>query len=348
MNLPFITVVVPVRNEEHYLAATLRPLLFQDYDVNRYEVLVIDGQSTDNTVAIVRYWQREFPQLRLHFNPRRLSSAARNIGIRQARGNYLVIVDGHCELRNKQYLRDLVEIFERTGADCLGRPQPLEVTLASPLQKAIALARASRMGHNPDSHIYSDRGGYVKPQSVAVAYRKSVFAQVGYFDERFDACEDVEFNHRVDAAGLKCFLAPELKVNYQPRDSLAALAWQMQRYGRGRARLLIKHPKTATWPIFVPALFLLGLGGAFVLGLLTPVFAALFCLVLLTYGSAVCAAGVWVAARGHAAELAPLLPMVFLAIHVGAGWGLLAELVPNLARRGLMQMGLISRTLRHA
>jgi len=335
---PFVTIIVPVRNEEQHLAATLLPVLLQEYDVSRYEVLVVDGQSTDDTVGIVRRLQHEFPQLHLHYNPRRLSSAARNIGVRRARGEFIVVIDGHCELRNRNYLNDLVQAFAESNADCLGRPQPLDVHRASPLQRAIALARASRLGHNPGSHIYSDRGGFVKPQSVAIAYRRSVFDQIGFFNERFDACEDVEFNHRVDAAGLKCYFAPALAVHYQPRDSLRGLARQMQRYGRGRAKLLMKHPDTFSLSPLVPAMFLLGITSTFSLGLLLPPFAATFCLTILLYGAALAGFGILLAVQRRAAELTVLFPAVFMAIHVGAGWGVLRELVPALVRRFIRQV----------
>src|SRR5947209_4228285 len=80
------------------------------------------------------------------------------------------------------YLRALVGAFERSGAACVGRPQPLDVAGATAFQRAVAAARASRLGHNPASFIYADAEGFVKPQSVAVAYRRSVFAEVGLFD----------------------------------------------------------------------------------------------------------------------------------------------------------------------
>lgn len=334
---PFVTVIVPVRNEERFLAETLRPLLSQDYDPNRYEVIVVDGQSTDDTPGVVHRMQAEFPRLQLRSNPKRLSSAARNVGVKHARGEYILIVDGHCEVRSQTYLRDLVDAFDTSGADSLGRPQPLDVVGASPLQRCVALARASRLGHNPGSHIYSDRGGFVKPQSVGIAYRKSVFTKVGLFDERFDACEDVDFNHRVDAAGLTCYFTPKLAIHYHPRDTLRELAWQMQRYGRGRARLLFKHSDTLTLPSMVPAAFLLGVITTFLLGLKAPLFAALFCFIALLYGSVTMLAGVWLALRGKAIELTPLFPAVFLAIHVGAGWGVLSELIAGLWRRSYMR-----------
>ncbi|MFL5330440.1 MAG: glycosyltransferase family 2 protein [Gemmataceae bacterium] len=328
---PFVSVIMPVRNEVAHIAATLDPLLHQCYDPCRYEILVIDGQSTDATADIVRELQLTNPQLQLLDNPKRLASAARNIGVQQARGDYLVIVDGHCEIRSKHYLRDLVRAFEEHSVDCLGRPQPLDVAGAAPLQKAIAVARASRLGHNPGSHIYSKSGGPVKPQSVGVAYRKELFERVGLFDETFDACEDVEFNHRVDAAGFRCHLAPELAIHYLPRDTLGGLAHQMQRYGRGRVRLITKHPTTFSLLPLIPALFLVGIFGSFFLGLTSPIFASLFCVCAIVYMATVAGAGLWLALKRRAAEAAPLIPIVFLTIHVGAGYGVLAESMPRVS-----------------
>jgi succinoglycan biosynthesis protein ExoA len=344
----FVSVIVPVRNEEPFLEATLRALERQRYPAESFEVLVVDGQSHDGTVAVIRRLQAEFGNLRLFYNPKRLSSAARNIGVRHARGEIVVIVDGHCELQNRDYFHDLVEVFDRRQVECVGRPQPLDVTGASPLQTAIALARGSRLGHNPGSHIYSDEGGYVPPQSVAVAYRRDVFPRVGDFDEAFDACEDVEFNHRLAQAGMRCYLAPELTIRYHPRGSLAGLCHQMLRYGRGRARLLVKHPDTFAVMPLVPAIFLVTLAASFGLGLVAPPFAGLFCLTAVAYCWAVIVAAVSLGVRGRALRLTPLLPVVFLSIHVGAGWGVLRELGPVLARRALKVVRPVLRRLRAA
>src|SRR5690349_18227426 len=143
---PFVTVIVPVRNEARLLEATLRALLRQRYDPERFEVIVADGQSHDDTVGVVRRLQDEFANLRLLYNPRRLASAARNLGVRHARGEYVLVIDGHCELRRRDYLRQLVAVFEKYGVESVGRPQPLDVSGASRVQRAIALARASRLG----------------------------------------------------------------------------------------------------------------------------------------------------------------------------------------------------------
>jgi succinoglycan biosynthesis protein ExoA len=324
---PFISAIVPVRNEAAFIAETLHQLLKQRYDPSRYEILVADGDSTDDTRAIVAALQTRHAQIRLLDNPRRWSSAGRNVAVRAARGDILLVIDGHCEIRNPYYLQNLADAFAASDADCVGRPQPLDVSTASRLQRAIAAARASRLGHHPASHIYSDRPGFVRPESVAIAYRRQVFETVGLFDERFDACEDVEFNHRLAQAGLTCWFAPQVRVHYHPRDSLAGLFKQMLRYGRGRMRLLRKHPDTFSLPGFVPAAFLAGVVAGPLLAYWIPLLALLYVGILGIYASALLAASAALSLRQRDPRLLPLIPLVFLTIHAGAGAGVWCELL---------------------
>jgi succinoglycan biosynthesis protein ExoA len=332
---PFITVLVPVRNEARFLARTLEQLVGQEYPADRFEVLVVDGCSTDATRAIAGSIALDRPQVRVLDNPRRLSSAARNIGLRAARGDLIVVVDGHCELEGRGYFRNLVAAFERSGADCLGRPQPLDVTGATPLQQAIAVARSSWLGHHPDSFIYSSREQFVPAKSVAIAYRRAVFDVVGSFDVSFDACEDVELNHRIDRAGLRCLLAPELAIRYFPRSSLRGLFFQLTRYGRGRVRLIRKHPDTLSAGSLIPAAWMAGLMTG-PLGCLawSPLWRVYFG-VASFYLAVVLATSAEAALRRRRPRLLGWLPLVFATVHAGAGCGALCELLrrPKMAPR---------------
>jgi succinoglycan biosynthesis protein ExoA len=324
---PFISIVMPVRNEEACLGKLLRQLLAQDYDQSRFEILVVDGGSTDGTRRVIEALLPSHKNLRLLDNPRRWSSAARNIGVRAARGDVIVIIDGHCALAGSDYLRILASAFERSGADCLGRPQPLRVENPSRLERAIGLARASAIGHHPASYIYSSQEQFVPAHSVAVAYRRTIFERVGLFDESFDACEDVELNHRVDRAGLRCLLVPELAVSYRPRGTLRALFGQLMRYGRGRVRLLRKHPDTLTVRTLLPALFVLGCGIGAVAMWSSQTIATVYQVTLAAYLLLVITASIAIAIRHRETTLSTLLPFVFVTIHVSAGTGILLELV---------------------
>jgi succinoglycan biosynthesis protein ExoA len=327
---PFLSVIVPVRNEEAFIAETLQQLFRQLYPPDRFEVLVADGGSTDSTRTIVAALATGHPNLRLLDNPGGWSSAGRNAALRQALGDLVVLVDGHCDLDNPCYLAEVVGAFRRSGADCVGRPQPLDVTGATRLQRAIAAARSSRLGHHPGSHIYSSAEGFVPPQSVAVAYRRSVFEKVGLFDEAFDACEDVEFNQRVAQAGLRCFFTPQVQVRYHPRASLAGLFRQLVRYGRGRMRLCRKHPETFSAGSFLPGIWLAGLVLGPVLAWWLPLLTPFYLVGVGAYVLTVLLFSLTLSVGQDEPGLLPWLPLVFLAIHAGAGTGLCWEAVAGI------------------
>ncbi len=325
--MPTVTVVVPVCNEGRSIESTLRTLCTQDFPATDYEVIVADGLSTDSTVPTVRRLQAEFAHLKLVYNPGRFSSAGRNTAVRHARGEYIVVVDGHCQVPGRDYLSNLVAAFDGSGADSLGRPQPLDAPDPTPFQRAVSVARSSRLGHNPDSDIFSDQAKFVPPQSTAVAYRRGVFQRIGLFDQKFDACEDVEFNQRVADAGLTCFFHPSLKVVYHPRGSWAGVFRQLARYGCGRARLAAKTPASLTPPAVVPPAWgvWLVLGGLLALsgwagGWFLTAYLGSVALYLAVIG-----AGSVVLARGHPAAVGVRLPAVFVAIHLGFAWGFARE-----------------------
>jgi len=90
-------------------------------------------------------------------------------------------------------------------------------------------------------------------------------------DEQFDACEDVEFNYRVEQAGMTCYTSPKLTIQYYPRENLRALWRQMVRYGEGRFLFIRKHPKALTGNRLIPVGFAVGL----LLALIYPVYGGL-------------------------------------------------------------------------
>src|SRR5215216_7731005 len=100
-----VSVVVPVRNESRSIERTLRLLLTQEFPQDEFEVIVADGVSTDDTVPIVRRLQGEFANLKLVFNAAKLSSAGRNTAVRHATKDVVVVVDGHCHVPDRDYLK---------------------------------------------------------------------------------------------------------------------------------------------------------------------------------------------------------------------------------------------------
>lgn len=265
--LPFVTVVMPVRNEERFIAETIQQLLEQDYSKDRFEIIVADGLSEDQTRMIVYEISKRHPGVRLLDNHGLLPSSGRNVGFRNGKGDIFIVIDGHCFLPDRNLFKNVVGCFNKSKALCLGRPQPLDPPGINDFQEAVSLARASKVGHSGNSFIYSNYEGCVSPVSNGAIYRKEIFEKVGYADENFDACEDVEFNYRIEKAGFKAYTSPSLAVKYYPRESLKGLFRQMKRYGMGRFKFIKKHPEAVTLNMLIPSIFVLGLFAFIVFGL---------------------------------------------------------------------------------
>ena len=321
-SLPFITVVMPVKNEENHITSTLKSLLSQDYPQERFEVIVADGMSDDRTREIVTDFSKRYSNVLLLDNPKRLSSAGRNIGFRKGKGDIFMVVDGHCHIPTTRLLHNVAACFEKSEAECLGRSQPLNPPGIDQFQQAVALARASWFGHGGNSLIFSDEEGYASPVSHGAIYRREVFEKVGYVDESFDACEDVEFNFRVEKAGIKAYTSPSLTIKYYPRETLKALFQQMKRYGRGRFRLIKKHRSALSINTIMPAVFTGGLILGPILSLLAPFFCLIFGILYSLYFLISLITSIGIAYRHGFKYLGHLIP-VFFTIHAGLGWGFL-------------------------
>lgn len=332
-SLPKISVVVPIRNEARFIERTISYVQKQDYPTDKLEILVVVGDSVDNTAEIVRRIAAEDPRVTYLHNPKNWSSTARNIGLDSATGEIVTFIDGHTYIDNDQLLKNTARLLEQQEVSVLSRPQFLDTPENSFFQRAVSLARKSAVGHGLDSTIYNDRDEAVDPTSSGATYRRLVIDKVGRFDERFDACEDVEFNHRVHKAGFGSFTSLQLAVYYYPRESLRRLFQQMARYGVGRFRLARKHPDTLSAGTLIPFLFTIGLPLMALLGFIHHLFWYLLLAAVGMYALIVLPASLVVAAR-HGWSYLFVLPAIYAAVHIGLGWGFLKELIRTIFGRG--------------
>jgi succinoglycan biosynthesis protein ExoA len=334
---PFITIVVPVQNEERFISSTIGQLLNQDYAKERFEIIVADGLSKDQTRKIVQDISTRHPNVRLLDNPGLLPSSGRNVGFKNGKGDIFLVVDGHCYMPTNQLLMNIVTCFGKSNAQCLGRPQPLDPPGLSPFQQAVATARNSRIGHSGNSFIYSDYEGFVSPVSMGAAYKREIFRKIGYVDENFDACEDVEFNYRVETAGFKTYTSPSLAIKYYPRENLKGLFKQMERYGLGRFKFIRKHPEVLNLDMLIPPAFVVGWFFLLFISLLFFTFSshiikAIFLILFVIY------AGYLLMILGESFIISirkglrffKYLPLIFFAIHFGLGYGFMKQMVHSI------------------
>lgn len=320
-----VSIIMPIRNEEHYLNRTLNAILQQDYPHHLIEIVIVDGLSDDNTRTIIDQVCKtnpraaEFKRIAIFDNPHCIVPFAFNIGLRQALGTIIVRVDGHCEIA-PDYVRRCVEVLTETGADNVGGlQQAVGETLVG---EAIALATSSPFGVGGGQFHYADKAGWVDTVYLGT-YRRQVFEKIGGFDEELVRNQDDEFNFRLTQAGGKIWLDPSIRSVYYGRASLRKLWRQYYQYGFYKVRVIQKRKAPSSFRQLVPGTFVLGLIASSLFALLTRRKLPLL-LIASPYTFANATASIWTAR--HSWRLFPLLPIVFAILHLSYGFGFLQGL----------------------
>ena len=259
---PSVSAILPVRNEEADIADAIRSIWDQDYPGD-VEIVVADGDSEDQTVAILESLAATGIDLKVVANPAKRTPAGLNRAIASASGDVIVRCDGHAKLR-PGYIRRAVEVLIETGASNVGGIQhAVGRTLG---QRAVALAMTSKVGVGNSRFHYGGEPGPSDTVYLGV-FRSEVFDLVGDFDESMIRNQDYELNHRIRERGLVVYFHPDLVVDYYPRASLKALWRQYWDYGRFKRLMLRKHPASLKLRQLAPPLLVMGLVGSVLLAL---------------------------------------------------------------------------------
>lgn len=237
-NSELISIIIPTLNEQDYIAKAIEELSLSDDD---YEILVVDGLSTDRTREIVLEIALGNPKVRYIENPRRIQAAAINIGAHEAHplAKAFVQADAHCGYP-KDFSRKIVAAMRENNATSAVVPM-LTVGDETPFQTAVALAQNSKLGNGGSAHRASGtQSGFVDHGHHA-AFDKAFFLEHGGYDENFPINHDGEYDVRTGKAGAKVWMAADCSIRYFPRKTFKALAKQYFRYGLGRANTIFKH-----------------------------------------------------------------------------------------------------------
>lgn len=312
--LPLISVIVPMRNEAGHIRACLDSILAQDYPRQCMEVIVVDGDSDDNSAEVLREYG---DRIRVLHNRARIVPSSMNVGIRAARGEIIARVDAHTLLA-PDYLSVGVETLKRTGADNVGGP--MHCVGGGPVGDAIALAMASRFGIGAYFHFAT---GDREVDTVYMGmWPRRAFERIGLFDEELVRNQDDELNYRLRKAGGRIFITTRMCSRYQNRQSWTALRRQFYQYGLWKIRVLQKHPRQMSLRQFVPPAFVAALVATAVGSFFSSTLAALFVLAAGAYTAAVSLAAATVARR-HGWDRLPRLARAFATMHLSWGAGFL-------------------------
>lgn len=307
---PGVSVVLPILNEERFLADAISAILAQEYS-GELEVILALGPSSDRTNEIAVQLREKDARVVLVDNPTGRTAAGLNAAIAAAQFEIICRIDGHAEI-SKTYIAYAVEIMQSSDAVNVGGI--MAAVGKTKFEEAVARAMRSPIGvGGARFHV----GGTAGPADTVYlgVFRKSALLNVGGYDERFIRAQDWELNFRLREAGGTIWFDPRLAVIYRPRPQLKALAKQYFEYGRWRRAVTRHHKGTVNYRYLAPPFATLTIALSIIFGaLLHP----LLFIPALTYASAILIASLLI---GKSWSERITLPAVLATMHISWGIG---------------------------
>ena len=255
-----ISVIIPCRNEEKYIANCLNSIIKNDYPKDFIEVFVVDGLSNDSTRDIVEGFSKKYSFIFLLINENKTAPYAMNLGIEKSTGEYIIRLDAHGEIPNN-YFSTLIEWGKKLNADNTGAVWITDVINKTPKSLSIVKVLSNKFGvGNSLFRIGIDSIKEVDTVPFG-CYKKSVFRKIGLYNERLKRNQDIELNKRLKKNGGHIFLLPHLFSTYYARESFSGIAknnfqtgfWNMLTvyYTKTFSSLSLRH--------FIPLMFCLSI-----------------------------------------------------------------------------------------
>lgn len=240
-----ISVIIPFYNAAAYVGRCIAGLLAQDYPADRFEVLMIDNNSPDHSADIIR----QHPGIKLLHEPAQGAYAARNTGVRAARGRVLAFTDPDC-IPDRDWLTQLTRALEAPGAKLV-------------VGQVYAPADAGRLHllmdyeHTKEAHVLaSDDPALYFGHTNNLAVTRAAFDRCGPFVERARGSDTILVRRIVDALGCQAVqYAPQARVEHLEVRTLGAYFHKIATYGKSRrqyAQIVTARPLNSRerWMIY--------------------------------------------------------------------------------------------------
>ena len=331
--LPKVTIIVPTRNEVHFIEKCLNSFMISDYPEHLMEIIIVDGMSEDGTRDIVKEISIRDNRVLLIDNEKKITPVAMNLGVKASTGEYIFFSGAHSEMPS-DYISKCVRHAIESDADNVGGVVKTEPRENSPVGRAIAEVLSHPIGVGGAKF----RTGVTKPTEVDTVpfgcYKREVFDRIGYFNEQLVRNQDIELNLRLKRAGGRIILYPDIEFNYYARSTYGDL-W---RNSFGNGYWVIAGSRFSNVPFslrhIVPFLFVSFL---LVLGLISiwvPFVRIPYLVVITLYISLLLKASLGISLRlGKSALLLPAF-IGFIVLHIAYGLGSLKGLLQRMFANG--------------
>ena len=323
LNYEFISVIIVMRNEEDYIEKCLLSILNQDYPKEKYEVIVVDGESTDKSVEIVSKYIDEF-DIKIINNPKKNLAAGWNIGMKSARGNIVIRPDAHSTIEQDFLKKNIETLADKQDAVCVGG-KINSICNGSFMAKAISSVLSSPFGVGNSQFRIGNKSQYVDTVAYG-AYKKNIFEKCGYFNEYLDRNQDLEMHSRIKQSGGKFYFNPEIKSNYYTRNTFKGFVTQAYRNGKWNIITLHWQKNALSVRHLIPLMFVLSILFNIILSFIINKWKYILLLEVILYILAMTIGAIKIGLK-DGIIYALIAPFLFLSLHVSYGIGSIVGII---------------------
>jgi cellulose synthase/poly-beta-1,6-N-acetylglucosamine synthase-like glycosyltransferase len=229
-NLPIVSVIIPVYNSKKTIIKCIESLLDQDYPNNEYEIIVIDNNSKDRINEIIK----NYPVKYVKEDNIQSSYAARNKGIKNAKGNIFAFIDADC-VADKKWLKIGIQGFESENIGCVAG----EIKGYKP-ENYVEKYLTDKKELSQEKTLNNPVLPYSKTANTF--YKKEVFEKIGLFEEKWVSAGDADFAWRMQLeTDFKIKFVSEAVVYHKHRSTIKSMFGQCVKWGIGNTLLYKKY-----------------------------------------------------------------------------------------------------------
>lgn len=324
----FITIVVAVKNEEQYIEKCLQSLINQDFPNELYQIVVVDGMSTDQTMNIVKEYREKYPDLiKIYRNPKEWQAVGRNIAIRnEKKSDLIAYIDGHC-VADKRWLSTLYDSLQVQSETKVAGVGSVHVSPEDdPLTgKAIEQVFSTIVGGIGSSFRVAKEKKEVTTVPF-VLYKKEALEKVGLYDEDMKYGEDFTLNYKLMKAGYKLLVDPKAIVYYYKRGTILSFSIQMYNYGITKAIIGKKYSSSLKVSHYIPSIAVIFLVMFGILGIYVIEFILLLYLMIFLYIVVIISSSLISAFKKNQWLFTGLMPILYIIEHFAYSIGFLRGL----------------------
>lgn len=230
-----VSVLIPLRNEEKYVYNLLRSLEKQTYPKEQMEIIIIDGDSEDNTkIEIEKFMKTSNLTVKVIDNKKRTIPIALNLGISISRGEYIVRLDGHSTY-NSEYIEVGINLL-KTKKEIVSVGGYLKINPYNENYKSFVTSKvfSSPFGTGFSKlkiNAFTKEKDQYNDTALYGMYRKSELNDVNGYDEKLDATQDIElFDRMKKKFNKKIFLSTKMRIEYyfKPKNGLEIFKRQLR------------------------------------------------------------------------------------------------------------------------